>query len=158
MEDSMKSQRAGDIGSGVFLALLGLVVIWASFRIKGAPDVMMQPRTLPLILGATVGAAGLALAVRAWRYRGPVRLVAWPDAPGFRRVAVTLGALAAFLFFLQPLGFPLGSVLLVGFLTWYLGRYKPIYAALLGLATGGTVYYVFIRLLELSFPAGLFGR
>ncbi len=154
----MKSQRFGDMASGLFLVLLGLVVVVAAFQIKGAPDVRMQPRTLPLILGFIVGVAGAALAIRAWRYHGPVRDVPWPDRTGLGRVLTTLAALAVFLFLMEPLGMPLGSSLLVGFLVWYLGGYRPLYAGLLGLATGGMMYLVFIRLLNLSFPIGPLGR
>jgi len=154
----MKSQRVGDMASGLFLVLLGLVVVVAAFQIKGAPDVRMQPRTLPLILGCIVALAGAALAIRAWRYHGPARTVPWPDQTGLRRVLTTLAALAVFLFLMDPLGMPLGSSLLVGFLVWYLGGYRPIYAGLLGLTTGGMIYMVFIRLLDLSFPIGPLGR
>ncbi|MEW6334467.1 MAG: tripartite tricarboxylate transporter TctB family protein [Thermodesulfobacteriota bacterium] len=154
----MKNQRFGDMASGVFLALLGVVVVLAAFQIKGAPDVRMQPRTLPLILGFIVGVAGAALALRAWLYRGPARVVPWPDRVGTLRVGVTLAALVVFLFLVEPLGMPLGSGLLVGFLVWYLGGHRPIYAGLLGLATGGVIYAVFIRLLNLSFPIGPLGR
>jgi uncharacterized membrane protein YccC len=154
----MKSRRFGDMASGVFLVLLGLVVVVAAFQIKGAPDVRMQPRTLPLILGWIVGVAGAVLAFRAWLYRGPVRVVPWPDRVGTLRVGVTLVALVVFLLFVEPLGMPLGSGLLVGFLVWYLGGYRSIFAAFLGLATGATIYVVFIRLLNLSFPIGPLGR
>jgi putative tricarboxylic transport membrane protein len=146
------------MASGVFLALLGVVVVVAAFQIKGAPDVRMQPRTLPLILGFIVGVAGAALALRAWLYRGPARVVPWPDRVGTLRVGVTLATLVLFLFLVEPLGMPLGSSLLVGFLVWYLGGYRPIYAGLLGLVTGGVIYLVFIRLLQLSFPIGPLGR
>lgn len=154
----MKSQRVGDMASGVFLALLGVVVVLAAFQIKGAPDVRMQPRTLPMILGCIVGVAGAALALRAWFYRGPARVIPWPDRVGVLRVGVTLAALVVFLFLVEPLGMPLGSSLLIGFLVWYLGGYRPIFAGLLGLATGGMIYVVFIRLLQLSFPIGPLGR
>jgi hypothetical protein len=154
----MKSQRAGDIASGIFLTLLGLIVVLAAFQIKGAPDVRMQPRTLPLILGCAVGVAGAALALRAWRYHGPVQMVPWPDRTGTLRVLTTLATLTAFLFLVQPLGMPLGSGLLVSFLVWYLGGYRLVYAGLLGLATGGTIWLVFIHLLQLSFPIGPLGR
>lgn len=154
----MKSQRFGDMAGGVFLAFLGLVVVLAAIQIKGAPDVRMQPRTLPLILGCTVGVAGGALALRAWRYRGPAQNVAWPNRTGALRVLTTLVALAAFLLLVKPLGMPLGSGLLVTFLVWYLGGYRPICAGLLGLATGGTIWLVFIHLLQLSFPIGPLGR
>ena len=154
----MKSQRVGDMASGILLALLGLGVVLAAFQIKGAPDVRMQPRTLPLILGCAVGVAGVALALRAWRYQGPVRTVPWPNRTGLLRVLTTLATLAVFLFLVEPLGMPLGSGLLVSFLVWYLGSYRPIYAGLLGLATGGTIWLVFIHLLQLSFPIGPLGR
>lgn len=154
----MKSQRSGDMASGLFLVLLGLVVVLAAFQIKGAPDVRMQPRTLPLVLGCIVGMAGAALAFRAWRYHGPARVVPWPDRAGILRVGVTLASLVFFLFLVEPLGMPLGSSLLVGFLVWYLGGYRPIFAGLLGLATGVLIYVVFIRLLQLSFPIGPLGR
>jgi hypothetical protein len=146
------------MASGLFLVLLGLVVVVAASQIKGAPDVRMQPRTLPLILGLIVGVAGAALTFRAWRYHGPVRTVPWPDRAGLRRVLTTLAALAVFLFLMQPLGMPLGSVVLVGFLVWYLGSYRPVTAGLIGLATGVVIYVVFIRLLSLSFPIGPLGR
>ncbi len=154
----MKTQRAGDIASGIFLSLLGLVVVVAAVQIKGAPDVRMQPRTLPLILGWTIGIAGGILALRAWRYRGAEIIVPWPDRAGALRVLITLASLAAYLLFLEPLGLPLGTALVVGFLVWYLGNYRLIYAGILGLASGGTIYLVFIHLLQLSFPAGPLSR
>ncbi|MBM4313843.1 MAG: tripartite tricarboxylate transporter TctB family protein [Deltaproteobacteria bacterium] len=154
----MRTQRAGDIVAGIFFSLLGVFVVWAAFGIKGAPDMRMHPRTLPLILGWAVGIAGGILAFHAWRYRGPARIVPWPDRVGTLRVGVTLAALVVFLFLVEPLGMPLGSGLLVGFLVWYLGRYRPIFAGLLGLATGGVIYAVFIQLLQLSFPIGPLGR
>jgi hypothetical protein len=145
----MNTQRAGDIASGIFLSLLGAFVVWAALGIKGAPDMRMHPRTLPLILGWTVGIAGGALAFHAWRYRGPARMVSWPDRVGTLRVGMTLAALVIFLFLVEPLGMPLGSGLLVAFLVWYLGGHRPILAGLLGLATGGVIYAVFIHLLQL---------
>jgi putative tricarboxylic transport membrane protein len=154
----VKTQRAGDIASGIFLSLLGVVVVVAALRIKGAPDVRMHPRTLPLILGWTLGIAGGLLALRAWRYHGADRGVDWPDRAGALRVLITLAGLAALLLFLEPLGLPLGTALLVGCLVWYQGGYRLMTAGLLGLATGGTIYLVFIRLLQLSFPAGPLGR
>ncbi len=154
----MKTLRAGDIVSGIFLSLLGLAVVVAAVQIKGAPDVRMQPRTFPLILGWTIAVVGGILAFRAWSYRGAEIIVPWPDRAGTFRVAVTLGTLCVFLLLLEPLGLPLGTALVVGFLVWYLGNYRLIYAGILGLASGGTIYLVFIHLLQLSFPAGPLSR
>jgi len=154
----MRSQRFGDMVSGVLLLLLGLVVVLAALLIKGAADVQMQPRTLPLALGCIIGVTGAFLALRAWRYSGPTRIVPWPDWNGALRVLVTLVSLAAFLLLVQSLGMPIGSGLLVAFLVWYLGGCRPICAGLLGAATGGAIYLIFIRLLNISFPVGFLSR
>jgi len=154
----VKTQRSADIASGIFLSLLGLIAVLAALRIAGSPDVRMQPRTLPLILGWIILAAGGILAARAWHLREEERIIKWPDRSGTFRVLVTLASLAVYLLLMDPLGLPLSTVLFVAFLVWYLGRYRMVWAATLGLASGGTVYYVFIRLLQLSFPVGPLGR
>ncbi|HSB77806.1 MAG TPA: tripartite tricarboxylate transporter TctB family protein [Candidatus Methylomirabilis sp.] len=154
----MRTQRGADFASGLFLSLLGLLVILAARRIAGSPDVRLEPRTLPMILGWTILVAGAILTVHAWRFQGEDRSIKWPNRAGTRRIAVTLVSLTAYLFLMEPLGLPLGTVLFVAFLVWYLGRYRVIWAAALGLVSGATVYYVFIRLLELSFPVGPLGR
>lgn len=155
---NMRSQRFGDMIGGILLLLIGLVVAWAAFLIKGAADVQMQPRTLPLALGCIVSVTGASLSLRAWRYNGPARIVPWPEWSGALRVLVTLVSLAAFLFLMQPVGMPIGSGLLVAFLVWYLRGCRPICAALIGAATGGSIYLIFIRLLNISFPIGFLSR
>lgn len=154
----MRTQRAADIASGAFLSLLGLVVVLAALKIAGSPDVRMQPRTLPLILGCIILVSGPILAARGWRFRGEDRGVRWPDRAGAARVLVTLASLTGYLLLMDPLGLPLSTVPFVAFLVWYLGGYRAVWAAALGLASGATVYVVFIRLLELSFPVGPLGR
>ena len=154
----MRTQRAADIASGMVLCLLGLIVVLASLRIAGSPDVRLHPRTLPLILGWIIAAAGVLLAAQAWRFRNEDRIIKWPDRAGMARVSVTLLALTVYVALMDPLGLPLSTVLYVGFLMWYLGRYRPVWAAITGLVSGATVYIVFIRLLQLSFPAGPLAR
>jgi putative tricarboxylic transport membrane protein len=154
----VKTQRSADIVSGIFLSILGLVVVLASLKIAASPDVRLQPRTLPLSLGVLILGAGIILAARAWRFRGEDRGVRWPDRAGTARVLVTLASLAAYLVLMGPLGLPLSTLIFVSFLTWYLGRYRLVWVLSLGLASGAVVYVVFIRLLELSFPVGPLGR
>ena len=154
----VRTQRGADFASGLFLSLLGLFVILAARRIAGSPDVRLEPRTLPMILGWTILVAGAVLAVHAWRFQWEDRPIKWPNRAGTWRVVVTLVSLAVYLFLMEPLGLPLGTALFVAFLVWYLGRYRAMWAAALGLVSGATVYYAFIRLLELSFPVGPLGR
>ncbi len=155
----MRTQRSADMASGLFLALLGLLVVAAASRIAGSPDVRLHPQTLPRILGWTILAAGIVLGARAWGLRrGGDMAVKWPDRAGALRVLITLASLTVYLTLLDPLGMPLSTVLFVAFLMWYLGRYRMVWAAALGLASGVTVYIVFIRLLQLTFPVGPLSR
>lgn len=154
----MKTQRVADIVSGTFLSILGLIVLLAALKIAGSPDVRLQPRTLPWILGWTILAGGAILAVRAWRFRGEKRIIKWPDQAGMLRVLVTLASLTAYLVLMEPLGLPLSTLLFVSFLVWYLGRYRVAAAVGLGLAAAAVVLFVFVRLLELPFPVGPLGR
>jgi hypothetical protein len=56
---------------------------------------------------------------------------------------------------MNPLGLPLATFLYITFATWYLNRAKWLTAVTIGLITGVVSYALFIRLLGLSFPAGL---
>ncbi len=154
----MKTQRSADIVSGGFLSVLGLMVILAALRIRGAAEVRLHPGTLPWILGLLILAAGAILTWRAVRFRGEDQRIKWPNRAGTGRVLMTLASLIAYLILMDPIGLPLSTLLFVSFLAWYLGRYRPIWIAALGLVSGATVYFVFIRLLELSFPVGPLGR
>jgi hypothetical protein len=55
---------------------------------------------------------------------------------------------------MNPLGLPLSTFLYVTFSIWYLKRSKWVTAIVIGLIFGVVSYYVFIRLLKLSFPVG----
>ena len=150
----MRTQRSADLASGWFLALLGLVVIGAASQITGGMEERLPPRTLPYTTGVAILVTGAALAVRSWRTRGPDAPIKWPNREGTIRVLVSLGALAIYVALLSPLGMPIATALFIGFLVWYLGRTGVVYAAALGLASGAAVLFLFIKLLELSLPAG----
>jgi putative tricarboxylic transport membrane protein len=150
----MRTQRSADIAGGGCLALLGLVVIAAASQITGGMEERLPPRTLPYTTGVAIVATGAALAVRSWRSRGPGAPIKWPDREGTIRVLVTLASLAVYVALLDSLGMPIATVLFIACLVWYLGRTGVVYAAALGLASGAAVLFLFIKLLELSLPAG----
>jgi hypothetical protein len=56
---------------------------------------------------------------------------------------------------MNPLGFPLASFFYIAFSIWYLKRSKWLLALTISLITAGLSYYLFIRLLGLSFPMGV---
>ncbi|MFB3817147.1 MAG: tripartite tricarboxylate transporter TctB family protein [Candidatus Methylomirabilales bacterium] len=151
----MRTLRSADLVTGGLVALLGAVALLASRSIKAMPGESLDPRTLPSLVGWVMVLAGAGIAHAGWRYRGePVR-IPWPSRVGVRRLLVTAGALPAYALLIEPLGFPLATAAFVAFHAWYLGRY-PAWVTLLGGALAGTaVYYVFMQLLELTFPLGL---
>lgn len=154
----MKTQRSADIAAGCFLSILGLVVVFAATGIKGGMDERLPPRTLPYVLGCTMIGAGAILAFKTWRLRGKETFINWPDRAGAVRVLVTLATLAIYIALIELLGLPIDTLLFVSFLVWYLGRYRIIYSAMIGLISAAVVYFLFIFFLELSFPVGPLAR
>jgi len=126
--------------------------------IKGGMDERLPPRTLPYVLGCTMIGAGAILAFKSWRARGKETFINWPDRAGAMRVLVTLASLAIYIALIELLGLPIDTLLLVSFLVWYLGRYRIIYSAMIGLVSAAVVYFLFIVFLELSFPVGPLAR
>lgn len=154
----MKTQRSADIVVGFFITLLGIFVLFASTTITGGAAHRLPPRTFPIVVGSLLFFCGIGLVFKAWRLRGVDLVIKWPDREGIRTIAVTLAGLAVFIALMNPLGLPLAAFLYVTFSIWYLKRSKWLTAIVIGLMTGGISYYLFIRLLELSFPEGfLFG-
>jgi len=154
----VKTQRSADIAAGCFLSILGLVVVFAATGIKGGMDERLPPRTLPYVLGCTMIGAGAILAFKTWRLRGKETFINWPDRAGAVRVLVTLASLAIYIALIELLGLPIDTLLFVSFLVWYLGRYRIIYSAMIGLISAAVVYFLFIFFLELSFPVGPLAR
>ncbi len=151
----VRTLRAADLAAGGFLAVLGILTLIASFQIAGTAGERLHPRTLPVILGWMILAAGVALFVNGWRYRGEEKVIDWPDAKGKRRVLISILCMIVYMALLEPLGFPLATLLFIALLTRYLGHYRVWAAALCGLGSALVVLLLFIDFLGLSFPLGL---
>lgn len=150
----MKTQRSGDIASGCFLFILGILVLIASSQIKGGMEERLPPRTLPYVVGVMILACGAVLAFKARQSRESGSRIHWPDRPGSIRIIISLVATAIFIAIMDPLGLPLSEALYVSFAIWYLRRSRLVSALLIGGITGVVSYFLFIRFLELSFPLG----
>jgi len=150
----VKTLRQADIAVGCFLALLGLFILYGSMMIRVGVERQLSPRTIPSALGLLILFCGIGLAVKSWRFRGEDPKINWPDRVGVRIVLVNLIMLVFYIVLMNPLGLPLSTFLYVTFSTWYLKPSKWVTAIVIGLIFGIVSYYVFIRLLGLSFPAG----
>ncbi len=59
----MTTQRSADVLSGIFLALVGAVVIVAALDIQSTFGERLPPRTLPLTLGLATVITGALLSI-----------------------------------------------------------------------------------------------
>ena len=152
----VKTQRTADIASGLFLACLGLVVLFAATKITGGMEERLPPRTLPYVLGVTLLVSSLLLTFKSWRLKEAGPDIKWPDRKGTVHVFVTIASLAIYVAIIDLAGMPVATALFVAFLVWYLWRAKHriLYAVITGICSGAVVFYLFIRILELNFPVG----
>lgn len=150
----MRTLKSADLATGAFVAILGIVTLVASVQIKGQASERLSPATLPILIGCMLLAVGATQLVTAWRYAGEERIIAWPNARGRRRVLINIGLMVAFLALLEPLGFPLATLIYITAGVWYLGGYRWWVPPTTGLLSALIVLFVFIDFLGLSFPIG----
>jgi putative tricarboxylic transport membrane protein len=150
----VKTQRVADIVLGCFFALLGIFIIYASTFITGGAAHQLPPDTFPKVVGVLLLLCGSGLALKSWSIKGADLPIPWPDREGFRTILVTLAGLGCYIVLLNPLGMPLATFLFLSFSIWYLKRSKWLMAIVIALITSVISYYLFIRVLGLSFPAG----
>lgn len=150
----MKTQRAADIAVGCFIALFGVFILYASMLITGGAAHRLPPQTFPMIVGILLLLCGSGLALKSWSLREADLAIHWPDKEGIRTILVTLVSLGCYIALMNPLGLPIATFLYIAFSIWYLKRSKWLMAIVISLITAVISYYLFIRLLGLSFPAG----
>jgi len=151
---AVKTQRRADIVVGCGIALFGIFIIYASTLITGGAEHRLPPETFPMVVGFLMLFCGSGLALKSWSIRGVDLAIHWPDGQGVRTILITLASVACYIILLNPLGLPLASFLYIAFSIWYLNRSKWLLAIVISLITAAISYYLFIRLLALSFPAG----
>ncbi len=153
----METQRLSDIAAGIFLVVLGSVVLIPSLDIQSVFGEVLPPRTLPMTLAACTILGGLLLSIRAYSYRGEDVPVGWPDRSGWFRLLATAVSLTLYLLAIEPLGVSLASFFFTAFLVWYLdGRILP--ALFVGIAVALVIEYAFIKGLMMPFPPPFWTR
>jgi len=150
----VKTQRAADIVLGCLFSLLGIFIVYASTSIKGGAAHRLPPETFPMVVGFLLLLCGVGLALKAWTIREADLAVQWPDREGVRTILVTLLSLAVYIAVMDRLGLPLATFLYLFCAMVYLKRSKWLLALVISLITAVVSYYLFIRLLGLSFPTG----
>ena len=114
------------------------------------------PAFLPFWLGLVMAALAAMLLVGALRSADPGP--AWlPGGDGLRRLALVVGATAAFVALLNVVGMTIGTVLFLVVLMRFLDRHPWPLTIAVALAVAGLNYLVFTRWLHVPLPAGPFG-
>jgi len=152
----VKTQRVADIVVGCGIALFGILIIYASTLITSGTPHKLPPQTFPMVVGILLLLCGSGLALKSWAIRGVDFTIPWPDGEGVRTLFVVIASIACYIVLLNRLGLPIASFLYITFSIWYLKRSKWLLAIVISLITAAISYFLFIRLLALSFPAGPF--
>jgi putative tricarboxylic transport membrane protein len=150
----LNTRRSGNIACGVFLALLGLAAAWASTGIPEGAGGYLHPRTFPLLLGVLLFLGGGLLAVTGLAGKAGEKPIEWPDRRGWRYWLTALASLVLYVALAGTLGFLITTFFFVAGFIWYFGRRNPLYAAAWGVGVVLFVYFVFVRILELTMPMG----
>lgn len=146
--------RKADIWVGTLIAILGAVTVFASLKIQAGAGGLLHPRTFPLVIGVLLIFMGLIMTLLAGRsMNSGNRQVSWPGRLGARFLVVTCLSMVFYIGSLELIGMPLGSLLFVTFMVWYLGAYGLIRSLVVGVITA-TLIYLFILGLSVPLPLG----
>ena len=153
----MTSQRTADIISGIFLAMVGIVIVFAAFQIKSVFGERLPPKTLPLILGSITIVTGILLSVRAYFFKGQEMFVEWPNREGWARLIVTIVFLTGYLMLIEILGISAASFLFSFSLISYLDG-RALRACCVSAPTAVVIQLLFVKFLQLSFPPAFWNQ
>ena len=145
-----------DTIAGIAFAALGLFMVLDSWKMPYLMEGVPGPAFLPRWIGIGLLAAGAVIAVNAIRGRAPVEAgVAWPDAIGWRRVVLMLGAIAVSLLVLEKLGFLITTTLFVAVVIFGLGVRSWVTLVSVPLLAATGLYIVFAVWLSVPLPKGV---
>jgi len=141
---------------GAVVMALGIAILLGATKfpyfIEGVPG----PGFLPMWISCGIIGTGLVLTVQGIRRRlVPAEVIAWPDATGWRRVALMLGAMAMSLLLLDKLGFMVTTTLFMAVVVFFLGvRSWWTLVAVPPLSAIG-LYCIFAVWLRVPLPKGI---
>ena len=149
--------RRYDLASTLFLMALAAYVTVSGFRYGFGDWHEPGPGFLTVLSGIVLGALaavwfGMTL-VKRWGGGGAARpFIA--DAGGLRKVGLTVMALVAFAFLLEPLGFPLATLAFMVFLLRAIERQRWALTLTVSVVTMVLCVLVFQIGLQVQFPEG----
>jgi putative tricarboxylic transport membrane protein len=144
--------RGADRVSSLVLVVVALVAVNEARKLRFGSLSAPGPGFVPLCLAVALALVGLVLLWRALREPASPALVAEPGARW--KPAVSLAALVAYTFALEPLGFVLATAALLFFFFRVLDGQRWWVALASAIAVSVLSYLVFARALHVRLPEG----
>lgn len=151
------TERLADRISGVFLLAVAVMMGVAARTLPTTvSEQFAGPSFMPEILSICLGLTALGIMVQAQRLPISRRMAGWSgaDVAGAIRIAVVVGATAAYNLLLVPVGYLLVTLAYLMFLLWYLKVSWKLVVIISVLGTIGT-YALFAVWLKVVLPMGL---
>ncbi len=115
------------------------------------------PGFFPLWLSVmTVALAAVMFYQATFKRSGPMPDDFFASKMGYLRIAGMILAILACVLFMEVIGFRLMMLVFYIFLLSILGRQKPLMTLIVALAGSWGVYHVFVELLKVPLPIGIF--
>ena len=147
--------KAETVGGGVFTAI-GVLMLLESMKFAYFLDGVPGPGFLPRWIAGGLVVIGLILTVKGIRPAVALpEAIPWPDASGWRRLAVMIGALAFALLLLDKLGFVIVVTVFMAVVMFSLGVRSWRMLATVPVLTAIGLYVVFAVWLQVPLPRGV---
>lgn len=144
--------------AGIVIVVAAALLFRESLRLRYYTSLGPGPGFFPLWLSLLMAALGIAMYWRAtFGTAEAMPADFYPDRRGSLRVAAVVGALAAVIGLLEPLGFRLAMLGFYLFVLTALGRQHWLVSGLIATAGSFGVYYVFVHWLSVPLPTGVLG-
>lgn len=146
---------------------LGIVLLIASviylIGVQRFPPVNVEfrassPSFLPNLLGVALAVLSIFLTIEGYRSAPAPILNIQASKKNIIRAAVLLAALVLFILFFDILGFAVSAFILTAGLQLLLGEKNIIRTLIVALIVSAVLYVIFVVLLRVSFPVGIFMR
>lgn len=143
--------------AGSVVVAIGAFMLFESMKMLYMLDNVPGPGFLPRWLAAGLIGTGLVLTAKGMRPALAVReIIDWPDATGWRRVALMSGALAVALLVLDTLGFLVTTAVFMVVVVYGLGSRSWRMLVSMPLAAAIGLYVIFAVWLQVPLPKGIF--
>lgn len=143
---------------GCLLIALGITVyvlipyqVEQPLRLVGETTKDLDPTVFPKIVAALICFSGVLLAILSRNIEEP-NLLKDVTRPMLFRVVVSLTLIFSYSFLLQPLGFVISSVIIIGLLSTYYGNRNVLAGVLVSLFIPLFIFNLFTRVLKVSLP------